>query len=208
MKKKNTLYLLILVTLLVLPLSSALDISDTTFFSTQSNFTIFVDFIRLDNVTVSNTSIIFTNLTSLGSNFINTNATFPATASFIGLDTSLAILNVNTSIRLFTSSPGNQNFNATFISGHTIQTIRSETQANLICGDLVSQFVAYPVLIGLLGTMILLGIIIIALTTSFISFNGDTLDRNTIIFAIVTLIAIAILVIVAIIIIGSLCILF
>lgn len=207
MDKIKAAYLVIFLILIVIPLSSALEITDTTFFSTGSNFTIFVDSISLDNVTVTPSSIIFTNLTSLGSNFSNTNLSFDATASFIGLDPSLAILNVNTSIRLFTSSIGNKNFNATFISGHVIQTINAQTAANLSCNEMVAQFVGYPVLIGLLGTIILLGIIIAALTTGFVTISTVGLNRETILFALVTLIFIAILVIVGIIIIGGLCLL-
>ena len=118
--------LLVFVLLLFLPLVSGVQIDDTTFFASETSYTIFVDSITLDQVFVSNVSIIFHNLTSLGSNFTNSNETFDAVASFIGLETGFTIRNINLSLDLFTSGVGSQDFNATFISGHTIRVIIKE----------------------------------------------------------------------------------
>lgn len=107
-------YFLFLLFLLVLPSVSALQINDTIFFSSDTNFTIFVDSITLDQVTVTNQTITFINLTSIGSNFTNINATFDARADFIGLTPGLVVRNVNTQTDLFQSKAANQNFNATF----------------------------------------------------------------------------------------------
>lgn len=121
--KMNKNYLLIVLLFLSLTSVSALEITDTTFFSSATNFTIFVDSITLDNVTITENKIEFHNLSSIGSKFTNTNATFDARADFIGLNLSLRVRNFNTSENLFLSTLGSQNFNATFISGHTITIV-------------------------------------------------------------------------------------
>ena len=102
-------------------------INDTTFFASETNYTIFVDSITLDNVTTTPTSITFFNLTSVGSNFTNTNETFDAVATFIGLNISLTIRNINTSTDLFTSVLGSTDFNATFTTGQVIRIMSGQT---------------------------------------------------------------------------------
>ncbi len=119
-------------TLLILPSVSAVTITNTTFFSSESNSTIFVDSITLDNATVTANVTQFINLTSVGSNFTNTNATSTAFADFIGLDINLTILNVNTSIELFTSTAGDQDFNASFIAGQVLRILAGPTA--VLCG--------------------------------------------------------------------------
>jgi len=139
--------ILILLILLILPLTSALTISDTTFFSSVSNFTIFVDGMTLDNVTVTNMSIQFIGLTSVTSNFTNTNTTFDAIASFFDLAVNLTVHNVNTSTDLFTASATNGNFNATIIPGNVITILAGPTGSGLIqeqiCNDILGGFAVY-----------------------------------------------------------------
>jgi len=79
----------------------------------------------LDNVTVTANSIQFHNVTSLGTNFTNTNETFDAVASFFGLQVGFTITNVNESNDLFNSTAADQEFNATFTPGQVIRTINS-----------------------------------------------------------------------------------
>lgn len=122
-KKKHTLVFLLAFTLFLLPSISALTLVNTTFFASATNYTIFVDSITLDNVTITSTSITFFNLTSVESNFTNTNLTSDAVATFDGLDVGLTIRNVNTSIDLFNSTLGDQNFNVTFSPGIVLRTI-------------------------------------------------------------------------------------
>lgn len=134
----------------MIPFVSSLQINDTTFFASQENFTIFVDSIILDAVVVTNQTIEFHNLTSIGSNFTNSNATFDARADFFGLDINLIVRNKNTSTDLFTSTLSDQNFNVTFTSGQVI--IISEnpificTQAERNLLDLVILFFALAIL--------------------------------------------------------------
>ena len=71
MKKKYFVFLFLILTISSV---SSLQINDTIFFASETNFTIFVDSITLDQVTVTNQSITFINLTSVGSNFTNINA--------------------------------------------------------------------------------------------------------------------------------------
>ena len=122
-KKKLKIPILTLLVLILLPSIYALTVTNTTFHSSVSNYTIHVDSITLDNVTVTNTSITFYNLTSVGSNFTNTNSTYDAVASFVGLDVGLVVRNLNTSINLFTSTIGNQDYNATFTPGQMLRII-------------------------------------------------------------------------------------
>ena len=204
-KIKKKLIFPIFLVLLLFPLLSALTITDTTFFASETNYTIFVDSITLDNVTVTNTSITFYNLTSIGSNFTNTNATFDAVATFIGLDVGLTILNVNTSVNLFSSVLGSQNFNATFTPGQTIRTIITpDSDALIACNTMIIQFGGFVVFIGLLGTIILLGGIIFTLATAFT--GSGTADGVGKLFAgLLVVVTIGILIIVALVIYSNLC---
>lgn len=166
--KKKAIFLLPLL-LILIPLSSALTITDTTFFASSTNFTIFVDTITLDNVTITDTQIQFYNLTSTGSNFLNSNATFTAIAEFYGLSTGLTIRNVNTSTDLFTSASGDQNFNATFTSGQTIRIMSSTTSASCSTADklilnLTLIFLAIVLMAVPLGLFFLKGKINIEIT--------------------------------------------
>jgi len=113
--KKLTLSFLLVLTLLVIPLASALTITDTTFFTSETNFTIFVDTITLDQVVVTNETITFEDVTSSNTTLINTNSTFTSIANFIGLSPGLTIFNVNTSTDIFRSTSGLQDFNATLL---------------------------------------------------------------------------------------------
>ena len=70
---------------------------------------------------MTNETIEFHNLTSIGSNFTNTNATYNARADFYGLDIGLTIRNINITTDLFTSVSGSQNYNATFSSGQILR---------------------------------------------------------------------------------------
>lgn len=191
-----------------MPLASSLTITDTTFFSSISNFTIFVDSITLDEQITTNQTIEFFNLTSEGSNFTNTNATFDARADFFGLDIGLTIRNINTSTNLFTSASGSQAFNATFTSGQVLRIIIiPPTAAQTACNTMIAQFGTFPVLIGLLGTIILLGAVIFALVTGFVTIKSGGINKGLVFGGILTVVSVAVLVIVAIVIFASLCIL-
>ncbi|KKL05389.1 hypothetical protein LCGC14_2606510 [marine sediment metagenome] len=122
---KKKLYLTFIFLLILLPSISALTITDTTFFASGSNYTIHVDTLVLDNVTVTANSIQFHNVTSLGTNFTNSNASFDAVASFFGLQVGYTITNVNETNDLFNSTALDQEFNATFTAGQVIRTITS-----------------------------------------------------------------------------------
>jgi len=199
---------LIIFLLLLLPVVSAVTITDTTFFANQTNFTIFVDSITLDQVIVTNTTIQFHNLTSLGSNLTNTNATFDARADFIGLETGFSILNVNTSVILFSSISAFQDFNATFISGQTIRIISTPSDASVACTTMIAQFGLFPALVGLVGTIILLVGIIFALVTGFVSLKSSGINGRFLFLGLLTVVSIGVLIIVAIVILGALCLTF
>lgn len=140
-------------------------ITDTTFFSTQSNYTIFIDSLTLDNVTISATTIEFTNISSFGSNFTNSNATFDAVANILNLAIGVTIQNVNTSIN-FTSIATNQSFNITFTSGQVLRTINLTSVVSVLntaasCSEILAGFNAY---FGFMPTVfIILGIITLVL---------------------------------------------
>ncbi len=195
--------LLILVALIVLPTVSALTITDTTFFASETNSTIFVDSIVLDQVIVTNQTIEFFGLVSSGSNFTNTNATFNASASFFDLGLNLTIRNVNTSIDLFTSSLSVQNFNVTFTSGQviTITGALLSSPQDIACSTMIDQFSSYPILIGLIGLLILFAFLIIALSAS----SGTGVSEKAIVTSFIGFIFIAVLVVVAIFLISNLC---
>lgn len=106
--------------------ASAVTITDTTFFSSSSGSTIFIDTITLDEVTVTDVTTLFTNLTSSGSEFTNTN-TSDASADFIGLQIGLVIRNLNTSTDLFQARTGSQTFNATFTQGQVLKIMPNLT---------------------------------------------------------------------------------
>lgn len=128
MIKKLKIPLLFLLVLLILPLVSALTVTDTTFHSSVSNYTIYIDSITLDNVTVTNQTIEFYSLTSVGSNFINVNETYDARADFYGLGIGLIVRNINTSTDLFTSVAGSQDYNATFTPGQVLMIMIEEEE--------------------------------------------------------------------------------
>lgn len=202
----NKQLLTLMTILMFISLASAVVITDTTFFASTNNYTIFVDSLELENVTVTATSIQFFNINSSGANLTNTNATYDAVASLIGLPIGMNVLNVNTDTILFTSSASSQNFNATFTPGQTIRitnTVTLGSNARTQCLELVTAFGGYAVLIGLLGTIIFLAAIMVLLRTGFIgngSFNGNILFGS-----ILTVVAIAVLVIVSIVIFSVLC---
>lgn len=210
------LTLTILLVLTILPYVSGLSINDTTFFSSETNYTIFVDNIILDQVTVENITIEFFNLTSLGSNFINTNATYDAVANFIGLDISLTILNVNTSVNLFTSTLGNQNFNATFTSGQVLRIIpyvTTTTDIQTACNDIsrgvAGFYTTIPTFFILLSIVVIIlivvGIITIVKDTSKLDSLINNISEVSIPMIITTVLSIVILGIIFLIIAGALC---
>lgn len=147
MKWKNYTFIFLL---LLIPLSSALTITDTTFSTSGTNYTIFVDSITLDNVTVTSTQILFINLTSVGSNFTNTNGTFSSVAGFIGLDVGLIVFNVNTSTDIFTSSSGNRDFNGTMLPGIVL---RITDRAFIICTGTERSILQLTVLFFILAVV-------------------------------------------------------
>ena len=193
----------IFLVLLLFPLVNALTITDTTYFSSVSNSTIFVDSITLDLVIVTNQSAEFYNLTSVGSNFTNTNATYNARADFYGLNVGLTIRNINTQQDLFTSASGSQNYNATFTPGQVIRTIII-TDAQNACNTMIIQFGGFVVFVGLLGTIILLGGIMITLARSFTS-GGTPEGLGKLFTGLLIVVTIGILIIVALVIYGNLC---
>lgn len=125
---KKKLRILLLLSILILPtLASSLTITNTTFSTSVSNYTIYVDSITLDNVTVTSTTIEFYNLTSLGSNLTNINETYDSIASFYGLDIGLTLRNINTSTDLFTSASGGQDYDAALPQGHLLRVMGFQT---------------------------------------------------------------------------------
>lgn len=128
-KRQLTLQVLLVLTLFLIPAVSAVTITDTTFSTSVTNFTIFVDTITLDNATVTTETITFENVTSSNTTLTNTNLTFTSIANFIGLDIGLTLFNVNTSTDVFRSIPGSQDFNATLLPLFQLQ-INSLPQNN------------------------------------------------------------------------------
>lgn len=183
-------------------MGGALTITDTTYFSSVSNRTIFVDSITLDEVIVTNQTIQFHNLTSLGSNFTNANATYEARADFIGLDIGIIVRNVNTSTNLFTSSAGAQSFNATFAVGQVIQTTNSTTdkgEVGLVCTSLLDAFST----IGQFLVIIILAIIVVFIIKLFR--QGEFDGRNFIVTNVVAIGLVGIITILMIILINGIC---
>jgi hypothetical protein len=82
-------YYLFILALLLLPLSSALSINNTIFFSTTTNSTIYVNqSVILDALTVTTESLEIYNLSSVG-NFKNINETYLGYVNFYGLNSSI-----------------------------------------------------------------------------------------------------------------------
>ncbi len=79
--------------------------------------------------------------------------------------------------------------------------------ARVACDEMVAQFGAYPLLLGIVGTIVLLGAIIFALTTGFLKM-GDGFNGAIVFISILTVVAIGVLIIVGIVILGILCALF
>ncbi len=132
-KLKIPIFFLLAFALFLLPSVSALTITDTTFHSSISNYTIFVDSMELDEVNVTNLTISFYNVTSIGTNLTNINLTYDARVDFYGLDIGLTIHNVNASTDLFTSSSGNQDYNATFTPGQVLRITEEPTEPTYEC---------------------------------------------------------------------------
>ncbi len=159
---------LLVFTLFLVPLTSSLTITDTTFFSTITNYTIFVDNMVLENVTVTNLTIEFFAISSVGSNLTNTNATFDAVANFFDLPIDFTIRNVNTSTDLFTSSLGSEDFNATFTPGQTIQILGQSSRIIPIteqtCNNLSDGFNTFftfmPIIFTILAIIIIVSLLI------------------------------------------------
>lgn len=107
--------------IILLPLASSLVITNTTFFASETGYTIFVDSVTLDSTNVTNTSIEFDGVNSVLSRFTNTNLTTTAVANFVNLQDGFFIRNLNTSLFLFSSVLGNQDFNASFSPGQIIE---------------------------------------------------------------------------------------
>lgn len=163
--------------LILLPLSSALTFENTTFFASETNYTIHVDNMTLDNVTVTPTNIQFINLTSIGSQFTNVN-TSTAVADFIGLDIGLFIFNINLSEDLFKSTIGLQNFNASFLSGHVLIirdfpfSLCSASQKSVLLATIIILAIAifvFPLMIFLKAGKIILNVSIKNVIIAFIA---------------------------------------
>ena len=199
LKKKLPLLLLIL---FILPSVSALTITDTTFFSSVSNSTIFIDTITLDEATVNNQTTQFFNLTSQDSKFFNTNATSTATAEFIGLQAGLLIHNINTSTDIFTSAIGNQNFNATFTAGQVIQVRDDDGFSNTVisaqCSGITDGF-------SLFGTLLAIIAITVVLVMVVGTFTGQIDIRTTLMLSTLALVLVAFINILGIIMVNALC---
>lgn len=203
MKKKYFVFLFLILTISSV---SSLQINDTIFFASETNFTIFVDSITLDQVTVTNQSITFINLTSVGSNFTNINATFDARADFIGLALGLAIRNLNTSTDIFLSSVGDQNFNATFLSGHTIRTQLGITPPFVepYCSAVLDGLGIGIETLAALGVIALL-VLSLIIFAGLILFNKSTGDLSDLGIGITQLLVALVLMVVAIIISQAVC---
>lgn len=179
-KKKHSFVFLLVFALLIFPSVSALTITNTTYFSSVSGSTIFIDSITLDNVTVNNQSTEFYNLTSLGSNFTNTNTSL-ARADFYGLQVGYVIRNINTSSDLFTSTSGNQDYNATFTQGQLIRIMGGPT--DYVCDGADRTF--------LVLTIIFFALIILATVLSGVFRNGELvfdLDVKTLLIIFIAII--------------------
>lgn len=148
-----------------------------------------MDLVVLDAVVITAGSIQFHNISSVGSNFTNTNATFDAVATFIGLEVGRTVLNVNTSVNLFTSSSTLQDFNATFTTGQVIRIIivgATATAQQPICNSLIPGIAQFfevaPIIFSIVAIIITLlivgGIIFIVQDPSRL--DGFNIDFSTI----------------------------
>ncbi len=201
-KKKRSLLFLLAFALILIPSISALTITDTTFSTSDSNYTILVDSITLDQVIVENDSIQFHNLTSIASNFTNTNATFDSIATFVGLKVGLTVKNINTSAEL-NSTLGNQDFNVTFTAGQILQIVVT-TPTTGVCGPaglrvgfnsfFDSIGVVFSILVVIIIILLIWGVIIVIqdpskLTSLDIDFSKLDLPKIFIGILIVSIIA-------------------
>lgn len=198
--------------LLLIPLSSALTVSDTTFSTSETNFTVHVDTVTLSSFNITNQSIILNGITSRGSNFTNINSTLSAVVNFINLSIGLNVVDVNTSTNLFTSASGSQDFNATILPLEVVLVgdafTPEPTEGQLSCSAMVAQFGLFPALAGLLGTIILLAAVIFVLVEGFKTVRTEGVNLHVVFRGLLIVVMIAILIIVAIVILSSLCILF
>lgn len=180
--------------LILLPSVSALTINDIIFYSSVSNYTIHVDSATLDNVTVTNLTIEFYNVSSVGSNFTNVNATYDARADFYGLDVGLVIRNINTSTDLFVSSVGNQDYSATFSSGQVIR-ILSESESAEVVNNFIAGLIVFGAFFGAI-ILVILGVTILDL------FRGREVNFQKLVKSSGALITVAIIVLLGIAVIG------
>ncbi len=167
--KKKLWILLTLSIIFILPSVSALTIDDTTYFASDLNFTIFVDSVTLDQVTVTATSISFVGVTSVASNFTNANATFDARADFIDLELGMIIHNLNTSTDLFTAEAGAVDFNVTFTTGQTIQIQNLTSSADLVYSCNSTERGVFNLIV------LFLALATVVLTISLMFFKGKVL---------------------------------
>lgn len=171
-----------------MPSVSAVTVTETTFFASDNNYTVFVDSMILINSTITNATIEFVGINSTGTNMTNVNATYDAVVNIIDLPIGSAIFNKNTSIYIFTSVAGNQSFNVTITPLNAIRIDNSaalasspivndcSTTALLISAGYVifTEFTAQTFLI-LLAVLILITIILVR--------GGSRLDEIVLVFA-------------------------
>ena len=171
-KLKIPVFFLLAFALFLLPSVSALTIDNTTFHSSISNYTIFVDSMTLSEVNVTNLTISFYDVNSTGTNLTNTNLTYNSRADFYGLAIGLTIRNINTSTDLFTSASGNQDYNATFTTEQVLRITGNITEN----GDYVCSS-ADRALLNL--TTLFFALLILALPLGILFHNGTlSTDMN------------------------------
>lgn len=187
-----------------MPLISAVTITDTTFKTSETNYTVFVNSVTLeDGIIVTNTSIQFFGVNSTGSTFTNTNDTFISIIEFIDLKIGIKLTNLNTGTDIFTSRIFDQDVDITILPGQVI--ITSNNVALNACEEMIVQFGVFPALVGLVGTIIFLGAIIFVLVNGFTQVMSMGIDGPKLVAAILVVVGMGVLVIVGIVILSSMC---
>lgn len=151
-KKKQTFIILLAFAFILLPFSSSVTITDTTFTTNNTEFTIFVNTITLDQAVITGESITFENVTSSNTTITNTNSTVTSIVNFIGLTPGLTLFNVNTSTDIFRSTAGLQDFNITLLPFINIQ-INSLPQNN--CSQTTRQLLNVTLLFLALAILLI-----------------------------------------------------
>ena len=197
---KVKLVIFILVSIFLINLVSAVTITDTTFTTSDTNYSIYVNgSITLTQATVTNESIIFDNVNTTGT-FTNPNDTYDSQVNFVGLTSPYTKLTFdNGTVR----AVGVSDVNITIPAGRFfyLQDARgySNTELSAFCESINDGYQEF----GQLLVLIVLAIVLVFVVAMFGDGRMDIMTFLT--SSIMTIVFVAVILIVGVIINSSLC---